>query len=69
MQDTGTFDDKRNTILADSFVSVDDLGNLSYYCFYIPLLYWAFLRAFFREPTVSDHYSEMMVSGYFDTDT
>jgi len=46
-----------------------DIGRLIYYYTYVPLLYWAFLRDFFRQVTLSSEYSEMMSSGYFDSDT
>jgi hypothetical protein len=35
----------------------------------VPFLYWAFLRDFFKEARMSDKYEEMVVSGYFDSDT
>ncbi|KAL6047287.1 Transmembrane protein adipocyte-associated 1 [Balamuthia mandrillaris] len=45
-----------------------DLSRLLFTLFHLPLLYWTLLWRFFREAKLAETYSEMVVSGYFDSD-
>lgn len=45
------------------------LWLLVYYALYGPLLYWGFLKDFLRDVALSEYYSEMVINGYFDSNT
>jgi len=46
-----------------------DLAMFGYYSLYAPLLYFCFLREFFKEVVLPDAFMEMSKSGFLDSDT